>query len=251
MDSMRSVANGFKLVSKLLSNPKDATWFLKTYFEWQRSAPQEWKASFANVKMYLKERHESAGSAKGHYFLQDIWAAQRVHEFAPAEHVDVGSRIDGFVAHVASFCPVKYVDIRALETGVPGLTGIPGSICDLPFEDGSVSSLSCLHVIEHIGLGRYGDPIDPDGWRKGMAELHRVLAPGGQLLIGAPCGRPRVMFHAHRIFAPRHIINAIPGLTLQEFSLIPDGRATAWQADAQEAGVEQLKYGCGLFRFTR
>jgi SAM-dependent methyltransferase len=199
----------------------------------------------------LDDRHDSAGTARGHYFLQDLWAAQRVYRFDAAEHVDVGSRVDGFVAHVASFRPVKYVDIRPMTTGVPGLTGLRGSVCELPFADRSVRSLSCLHVIEHIGLGRYGDPVDPDGWLKGLAELQRVLAPGGQLLIGTPCGRSRVVFHAHRVFDPAQIAGALPELRLEEFSLIRDGVATAWEENVPITAAKELDYGCGLFVFRR
>jgi hypothetical protein len=248
---MRALRNTLKLAFRLPIRPADVLWFWRTYRQWQRTAPSEWRARLEEIKPCLDDRRDSAGTAKGHYFLQDLWAAQRVCRFHPAEHVDVGSRVDGFVAHVASFCPVKYVDIRPLTTGVPGLTGLQGSVCQLPFPNRSVRSLSCLHVIEHIGLGRYGDPLDPDGWLKGLAELQRVLAPGGQLLMGTPCGRSRVVFHAHRVFDPAQMVGALPELKLQEFSLVRDGVATAWQQDVPLTAARELDYGCGLFVFTR
>ena len=248
---MSALRHVLKLAGRFPTRPADVLWFWKTYREWQRTAPAEWRARLEEIKPMLDDRHDSAGTAKGHYFLQDLWAAQRVCRFKPAEHVDVGSRVDGFVAHVASFCPVKYVDIRPLTTGVPGLTGLQGSVCELPFAAKSVRSLSCLHVIEHIGLGRYGDPMDPNGWLKGLAELQRVLAPGGQLLMGTPCGRSRVVFHAHRVFDPAQIVGALPELKLQEFSLIRDGNVTAWQESVPLTAAQGLDYGCGLFVFTR
>ncbi len=248
---MKALRHVLKLAAQFPTRPTDVLWFWKTYREWQRTAPPEWRARLAELKPMLKDRHDSAGSAKGHYFLQDLWAAQWVCRFKPEEHVDVGSRVDGFVAHVASFCPVKYVDIRPLTTGVPGLTGLQGSVCELPFAARSVRSLSCLHVIEHIGLARYGDPMDPDGWRKGLAELQRVLAPGGQLLLGTPCGRSRVVFHAHRVFDPAQIVGALPELKLQEFSLIRDGDSTAWHENVSLTAAQGLDYGCGLFVFCR
>lgn len=248
---MSALRHVLKLAGRFPTRPADVLWFWKTYREWQRTAPAEWRARLEELKPMLADRHDAAGSAKGHYFLQDLWGAQRVCRFQPAEHVDVGSRVDGFVAHVASFCPVKYVDIRPLTTGVPGLTGLQGSVCELPFVAKSVRSLSCLHVIEHIGLGRYGDPLDPNGWLTGLAELQRVLAPGGQLLMGTPCGRSRVVFHAHRVFDPAQIVAALPELKLQEFSLIRDGAATAWQENVPLNAAQGLDYGCGLFVFTR
>jgi len=121
----------------------------------------------------------------------------------------------------------------------------------LPFEDNSVSSLSCLHVIEHVGLGRYGDPIEPGAWLKGLAELSRVLSPAGQLLLGTPCGRRRLQFNAHRVFDPGDIIQALPSLCLEEFSLIPDEGSTSWVENADPRAVSHLEYACGLFRLTK
>jgi hypothetical protein len=39
--------------------------------------------------------------------------------------------------------------------------------------DGYCDSLSCLHALEHFGLGRYGDPIDPRGHEKGITRWRR------------------------------------------------------------------------------
>ena len=252
MSFFKPVNNLLKIGGKFFSRPKDVLWFWRCYREWQRTAPGEWTASLRELQPHLADRHAAAGTARGHYFLQDIWAAQRVHARSPAEHVDVGSRVDGFVAHVASFLPVKYVDIRAIQTAVPNLVGVQGSVCALPFADQSLESLSCLHVIEHIGLGRYGDPLDPDGWAKGLKELQRVLKPGGELLIGTPCGRSRVVFHAHRVFSPPQITGAMPELELVEFSLIESNTTTAWIENADPGtAARNIEFGCGLFRFRR
>ena len=241
-----------KLLRKGAFRPGKAMKFLRDFKAWQQSADPEWIADPGEFKPMLKDISEAAGSARGHYFLQDIWASQRVFKLSPSVHVDVGSRIDGFVAAVCSFCPeVRYVDIRPLESGVPNLVGVSGNICQLPMESGSVQSLSSLHVIEHIGLGRYGDPLDTDGWKKGLMELERVLAPGGQLLLGTPVGRQRVVFHAHRVFSPDQIIQALPGLRLEEFAYIPSNSADHWVDDADPASLPAMEYGCGLFRFTR
>ena len=47
----------------------------------------------------------------------------------------------------------------------------------------SIDSLSCIYALEHYGLGRYGDPIDPDGWLKGLIEMQRILTRGGICIL--------------------------------------------------------------------
>ena len=129
-----------------------------------------------------------------HYLYQAAWATERILAARPARHVDVGSEAQ-FVAMLSTQAPVTFVDIRPLQAaGLPNLKSIEGSLLNLPFESGSVASLSCLHVAEHVGLGRYGDPLNPAGTRLACAELARVLAPGGELFFSLPVGRPRVCF---------------------------------------------------------
>lgn len=182
-----------------------------------------------------------------HYFYQDVWAIRRVAELAPERHVDVGSRVD-YVGALTSVCEVTFVDIRPLEATLDRLTSVAGSVLEMPFEDRSLQSLSCLHVAEHIGLGRYGDPLDPNGSRAAMAELQRVLAPGGQLLFSGPVGEPRVCFNAHRIHDPREVVAQFSELQLEEFSGVDDGGEFRRRELDELAGS---RYACGLFRFVR
>ena len=195
-------------------------------------------------------RFQPAGIADGHYFHQDLWAARLLHDLGVKEIVDVGSRVDGFIAHVLPFCRVSIVDIRPLDVQVEGLTFKKGTILDLPYVDSSVPHISCLHVIEHIGLGRYGDYIDPDGHILAARELSRVLAYKGKLLIGTPVGKERLCFDAHRIFDPQTVIDIFSSLKLESMSFIgDDGKQVI-----SSVGIDQLrkcKYGCGLFVFTK
>ena len=183
-----------------------------------------------------------------HYFYQDIWAFRKILESGTKMHVDVGSKVD-YVGFLSAITQVTFIDIRPLITDLPGLESKAGSILGMPYADGSVPSLSCLHVAEHIGLGRYGDPLDPLGTVKACRELQRVLAPGGNLYFGLPIGRPRVCFNAHRIHSTDQILEYFSGLKLVEFSFVDDsGR---FLQDVDPAVAQDAKYGCGLFQFTK
>jgi SAM-dependent methyltransferase len=130
-----------------------------------------------------------------------------------------------------------------------GLLPIAGDITRLPFKDQSQASISCLHVIEHIGLGRYGDPLDPRGSERAAAELARVVEPAGRLYLSVPIGRERVCFNAHRVFSPLTIVRLFDRLELEQFSVVDDaGRLLEGVTPAQ---ADDLEYGCGLFEFRQ
>ena len=121
----------------------------------------------------------------------------------------------------------------------------------LPFADESVPSLSCMHVVEHVGLGRYGDPLDPCGDIKACRELSRVLEVGGSLLFVVPVGRPRVCFNAHRIYSVEMVRALFPTLKLAEWALLTDNESQGLVDDPTEALANAQSYGCGCFRFTK
>ena len=183
-----------------------------------------------------------------HYLYQDTWAAQRIAEQRPERHVDVASRVE-LPCFLTAFMQVTYVDIRPLEADIEGLESVAGSVLDLPYPDASLPSVSCLHVVEHIGLGRYGDPLSPRGSVEAMRELQRVLAPGGHLYFSIPVGRPRVCFNAHRIHDPRVVPRVFEELTLVEFAGVDD--AGTFSRHRSPADLADERYGCGIYHFTR
>jgi SAM-dependent methyltransferase len=183
-----------------------------------------------------------------HYLYQAAWATERIVAEAPERHVDVASHAM-FVGPLSVHVPVTFVDIRPLELDLPGFTSTVGDVTALPFDTAEIQSLSCLHVAEHVGLGRYGDELDPRGTRRACAELARVLSPGGSLYFSLPVGRSRVCFNAHRIHSPAEILEYFSELSLTEFAFVgDDGRL---HLDAAPSDAEGLDYGCGLFRFRR
>ena len=225
--------------------------FLRTLAEYRGAhSGGPFPITVADLYPVLVDFDADAGQASGHYFFQDLWAARKIFERRPDRHIDIGSRLDGFVAHLLTFMPVTAVDVRPLTSSVPGLDFVQADATNLDgFADKSVDSVSSLHALEHFGLGRYGDPIDPDGWRKAMLSLCRVLRPGGRLYLSVPVGRERLCFNAHRVFSPQRILDILDALELVSFSAVGDsGQLLNEIAPNLVAGEE---YACGLFEFTR
>lgn len=183
-----------------------------------------------------------------HYFYQDIWAFKAIQASGTATHVDVASRAI-FVGMLTAITRVTSIDIRPLAANLEKLDTKVGSILALPFGDNSVFSLSCLHVAEHVGLGRYGDPLDPQGTKKAARELARVLAPEGNLYFAVPVGKPRVCFNAHRIHSPGQILDYFRDLELVQFSAVDDGGSFGQDIDPRD--LADASYACGLFHFKK
>ena len=162
-------------------------------------------ASWAFGRAYpiFGEQDEEAGQASGHYFHQDLYVAQSIFQSTPRRHIDVGSSLYGFVSHVASFREIEVIDIRPVVSSSPGITFHCLDLLNLPESwHGQADSISCLHVLEHIGLGRYGDDIAADGWLRGLRSLHDLLEEGGTLYLAVPTGEvQRIEFNAHRVFS--------------------------------------------------
>ena len=133
------------------------------------------------------------------YLYQAAWGAKMIFAQRPEVHFDVGSHL-GFVTQLTAFTTVEFIDLRPANVSIRGFSVNKGLITALPMADGSIRSISCMHVIEHIGLGRYGDPIQSDGPDAACKEMVRVLAGGGRAYISVPIGRPRIAFNGHRIF---------------------------------------------------
>ena len=200
----------------------------------------------------LGDFDESAGTAVGHYFHMDLLVARFIAEAMPQRHLDVGSRIDGFVAHVAAFRTIEIMDIRPVSIPAhPQIRFIQGDLMQSQTETiGQVDSLSCLHVLEHVGLGRYGDPIDPLGHRRAFSNLVNLLAPGGIFYFAAPVGLGKVMFNAHRVFDPITVPQwEANRLELERFDHVDDAGVLHLNSEPSEA--EALEYGCGIYTFKR
>ena len=196
----------------------------------------------------LGDRDPESHTFDKHYIYMNRWAAKLIFAVKPIKHVDVGSQI-AFLSMVSIEVPTEFVDIRPVSLGFDNFTTKEGSILHLPYQDNSLQSVSCLHVAEHIGLGRYGDPLDPLGTVKACKELVRVLSPNGKLYFALPVGKSREYFNAHRIHSPSIILDYFKELTLQSFSVVNDAGEYITGADPQT--FEGADYACGMFEFTK
>jgi Caenorhabditis protein of unknown function, DUF268 len=193
-----------------------------------------------------------AGTASGHYFHQDLLVARFIKAANPTRHIDVGSSIEGFVAHVASYREIEVIDIRPLrDIGHSQITFRQGDLMDLdPSLVGICDSLSCLHALEHFGLGRYGDRIDPTGHLKGFKNLWKMLKASGTLYISFPIGKPRVHFNAHRVFDPAEIVRWSKELfQVARFDYVDD-RGNLHR-NASLSAPPTLSYGCGIYTLKK
>ena len=206
--------------------------------------------------MILDDYKASAGSASGHYFHQDLLVASFIKKDNPIKHIDIGSRIDGFVAHVASFREIDVMDIRNLEISEhKNINFIQKDMMDKnSLEENITDSISCLHAIEHFGLGRYSDKIDINGHINGFNNIIKMLKSGGKLYISFPIGkRNEIHFNAHRVFHHNDIFNwneSLDNIILERFDFVDD-RGKLNLNKNLNTDCKEIKFGCGIYTFQK
>lgn len=179
-----------------------------------------------------------------HYVYHPAWAVRIVKQISPALHVDISSTLH-FCTMLSAFVKTIFYDYRPAKLTLSDLTCHEADLTNLFFESESVQSLSCMHTLEHIGLGRYGDPIDPNGDLKAINELSRVCAVNGDLLVVVPVGKKQLVFNAHRIYDAEEFLSFFPDFELLDFSLVTDEGNFIEKATFNLAASQS--YGCGCY----
>jgi hypothetical protein len=202
-------------------------------------------------RMIVRGENTSTTHFDTHYIYHPAWAMRVLKELNPPHHNDFGS-ILSFPTQLSSILPVTYFDVRPASLILDGLTAVKADLTSLDIATESLQSVSCMHVIEHIGLGRYGDTIDFNGDLKAISELQRVTKAGGTLLLVVPVGKPQIIFNAHRIYSFEQIADVFKGWKMLEFALIPDNALeTGILRHADPALVSKQTYACGCFHFQK
>ncbi|MDH5610434.1 MAG: DUF268 domain-containing protein [Cyclobacteriaceae bacterium] len=240
----------------LFINLRSLGWYVRDFLKLKRQIKESGNPfGFGIPQPVLSDKYVASGVLSGHYFHQDLWAARKIFAHQPQKHVDIGSRVDGFVTHVASFREIEVFDIRKTEVVIPNIRFVQADF--MKFDEQLVhytDSLSCLHVIEHFGLGRYGDPVDANGYLTGLDNLYRLLAPGGKFYFSTPIGPRRIEFNAHRVFDLRYLHSLFADkYSIDSFAYVNDRGELVSDVDLAEGfdGNFGCRFGCGLFEMTK
>jgi SAM-dependent methyltransferase len=233
-------------------------WYVKDkrlYGKQQREKP----GYIFPVKKYypcLLDKYEESGSVKGHYYWQDSFVARKIFAGNPVKHVDIGSRIDGFVTQVSIFREIEVMDIRPSTSNIKNVRFIQADLMSDNFElENYTDSISSLHAIEHFGLGRYGDSIDVYGHLKGLNNIYKALSAGGKFYFSVPIGEQRTEFNAHRVFSLSYLLNLFDGTyAITSFSYVDDTGDFHENVSLSKENIElnlSCHFGCGIFELTK
>jgi len=173
-------------------------------------------------------------------------------------HVDIGSRVDGFVAHVASFRKIEVFDIRPQTNNVHNIRFVQADLMGDINESliDYCDSISCLHALEHFGLGRYGDHVKYDGYLDALSNIYKILKKNGKFYFSVPIGKQRIEFNAHRVFSVGYLLELFEGnYHIDIFSYIDDKgdlyENVAIKNKDEIANNFGCHYGCGIFELTK
>ncbi|MDR1667963.1 MAG: DUF268 domain-containing protein [Bacteroidales bacterium] len=233
-------------------------WYISDYrrLRKQRAESKSLDFPFGRNRPILHERYSEAGTMSGGYFHQDLLVARKIFKANPHRHVDIGSLIASFVAHVAVFREIEIFDIRKQENKVPNIIFRQADLMRLPDSmTHCCDSISALHSIEHFGLGRYGDPIDYFGHVKALKNITQMLRPGGIFYFSAPLGKQRIEFNAHRVFSASYLWN----LLKEDYDLLSFSYVDAAGCHENVAFTDQLTarfaktrgYDLGIFELRK
>ena len=231
---------------------KKKNWFYSDLQSLKQQRQDDRTFEWGPLYPILTDKGDQGGIMNGHYFHQDLYVARMIHTANPNKHLDIGSRTDGFVAHVAAFIEIEIIDIRPIQSKVKNISFRQADLMDLPSDlINYCDSISSLHAIEHFGLGRYGDPIDYFGYLKAIRNIAKILKTNGSFYFSVPIGPQRIEFNAHRVFSLQYLMEILSeDFFIQHFSLVDDKGDFFEDIELNEKNMLSnfnCQYGCGIF----
>jgi SAM-dependent methyltransferase len=235
---------------------KKTAWFYADLNELKKQKGTDTTFEITSMYPILTDKSDQGGTMSGHYFHQDLYVARLINLANPIKHLDIGSRTDGFVAHVASFREIELIDIRDIKSNVKNiefrkadLTALPTDLIDY------CDSISSLHAIEHFGLGRYGDPVDYFGYIKAINNISKILKNRGYFYFSVPIGPQRIEFNAHRVFSISYLLEILSQkFDINSFSYVDDKGDFFENVELTMENVKSnfnCHYGCGIFTLIK
>lgn len=215
---------------------------------------------FGNIYPITDEFSTTAGTASGQYFHQDLLVANYIYRCKPRVHLDIGSRIDGFIAHLLSFEQETILgDVRPIEIQNPNISFIRLDMTEKLDKSfiGKYESVSCLHAIEHMGLGRYGDPVNAWGHYLALHNLTQLLKVKGKLYLSHPTGKKsRIEYNAHRVISLGECreMFAKNGLKVTKFAYVDDSKNLIKIKNNDYIDYQSsygLEYGCAIWTLEK
>lgn len=245
-------------IDRTISFFKGLPFYIKDFRKLKKQKGDNRDFVFANPIPILNERFSEAGTMSGQYFHQDLFVAQQIYKNNPEKHVDIGSRIDGFVAHVATFRKIEIFDIRKQESKIENIifkqADLMSPLTSHDLEN-YCDSISCLHAIEHFGLGRYGDPVDYFGHLKALDNIYKIIKKGGTFYFSTPIGKQSIQFNAHRIFSTEYIFDLFKDrYQIKNFSYIDDNGDLVKNVEITEEKIKNnfdCRHGCAIFEMSK
>jgi ubiquinone/menaquinone biosynthesis C-methylase UbiE len=130
------------------------------------------------------------------------------------------------------------IDVQPYPYRHPNFRAVRGDAMCFPFPSSCFGVVLAISVVEHIGIGHYGDPSAGDGDGVALREIRRVLRPGGRALLTVPFGQAHTDTF-QRVYDPPRLRAVLAPLALEriEYARGTEGLWTPC-AEADAAAVD-------------
>jgi len=239
-----------------LKNIRLIPWFFYDYLKIKKQLKNNENFKITKIFPVLSDKKQSSWDFSSMYFNQDLFVAKRIYKNQPKKHIDIWSRVDWFVAHVASYRNIEVFDIRPSKSTLQNIKFIQADLMKLSkWLENYSDSISSLSVIEHFWLGRYGDNIDINWHIKWLDNIYKILKKWWKFYFSVPIWPQRIEFNAHRVFDITYLIKLFDKkYHIDYFSYVDDKWDLHENSLMNEKNIKNnfgCKFWCGIFEMTK